>query len=187
VGAQFFEGGVYPGVVVKVATFGAFVELTRGLQGLVHISKLPGGSPAAGSAIDVRILSIDHEQQRLALVPVADGAAEMAETGQVTGTVTTVMRNGVALQLEDGRSGWLPAAEVDLPAGTVLAQRFRRGRTVTGRILSAQGDRVTMSTRSDSNGEQREWRQHQAQQSQGKGGASFGTFGDLLSGLKLKD
>ena len=100
----------------------------------------------------------------------------------MSGTVVEVKPGGVVIQLEDGRSGWLPAGEVDLPAGTVLAQRFRRGRPITARITADDPRRVTLSMREDTREAQRSWRVHQAQQS---GGGGFGTLGELLGGLKL--
>jgi len=184
VGVQFVEGGIYDGIAVKSTTFGTFVELAPGLQGLVHISKTPSGPPKDGSTIHVRIQSIDHERHRLSLVPVAEGAETQADHGMAQGTISAVMKNGVAVQLDDGRSGWLSAGEVDLPPGTVLAQRFRRGKVITARITGVNGDRVTLSTRADENSEQREWRQHRAA-SKEKSAASFGTLGDLLGGLNL--
>lgn len=185
VGSGFVEGGVYGGKVTNTADFGAFVQLAPGLEGLVHVSKLPGGLPEKGSSIDVRLLQIDHERRRLSLAPVEAGAESIvAGATELSGTVVEVKPGGVVVQLEDGRSGWLPAGEVDLPAGTVLAQRFRRGRTITARVTADDPRRVTLSMREDAREAQRSWRVHQAQQGSGGG---FGTLGELLGGLKFPE
>ncbi len=62
------------GKVTKVVTFGAFVEILDGVEGLVHISELAGHhveSPREivhpGDEIRVRILEIDSERRRLSL------------------------------------------------------------------------------------------------------------------------
>jgi small subunit ribosomal protein S1 len=62
------------GVVTKVVTFGAFVEILDGVEGLVHISELAGHhveSPREivhpGDEIRVQILEIDSERRRLSL------------------------------------------------------------------------------------------------------------------------
>jgi small subunit ribosomal protein S1 len=62
------------GTVTKVVTFGAFVEILDGVEGLVHISELAGHhveSPREvvhpGDAIRVKILEIDSERRRLSL------------------------------------------------------------------------------------------------------------------------
>lgn len=183
VGVAFVEGGVYQGKVTNTTEFGAFVQLAPGLEGLVHVSKLAGGVPAKGDGMSVRLLQIDGERRRLSLAPVADGA-EAIEVGatEVTGTVSEVNHSGIQLHLEDGRTGWLPASEVELPPGTVLAQRFRRGKTITARVTRDDPRRVSLSMREDPAAAQRSWRTHQAQQDSRTG---FGTLGDLLGGLDL--
>ncbi|MCK6507021.1 S1 RNA-binding domain-containing protein [Myxococcota bacterium] len=74
VGTEILEGEVYPGKVVRLADFGAFVELLPGLQGLAHISTLadrrighPSEVLAVGQVVQVRVLSVDRERERLEL------------------------------------------------------------------------------------------------------------------------
>ncbi|MEQ1564428.1 MAG: S1 RNA-binding domain-containing protein [Myxococcota bacterium] len=187
VDVAFHEGGVYRGTVMRAEAFGVFVELAPGLDGLVHSSKLAGGVPERGAAIDVRLLSIDRERHRLELAPVTAGEVGRAPAAQeqVRGTVAEVLRNGVVVQLDDGRTGWLPEAEVDLPSGTVLAQRFRRGKPIEARISRDDVKKPTLSMRAAVDEEERSWKVHQAQSRPRDGGGSgFGTFGDLLSKLK---
>ncbi|MCB9685278.1 MAG: S1 RNA-binding domain-containing protein [Alphaproteobacteria bacterium] len=190
VGTAFAEGGVYAGTVVRVEPFGAFVELAPGLQGLVHVSKLGGGAPDVGNAIDVRLLRIDPERRRLELAPVSAGETSTAASSDtpVSGTVLEVLRNGVNVQLADGRIGWLPEQEADLPAGTVLAQRYRRGRPVQARILRDDSRKPTLTVREALDEEERSWRSHQAKAAPAAkgGGTGFGTFGDLLAGFQPK-
>jgi len=182
VGSLYVAGGLYEGVVASCQPFGAFLELAPGLQGLVHVSRLPGGLPKVGATLHVKILEVDHDRRRLSLTPVVEGAVS-ADAGQdVTGKVSEVLNNGVVIHLDDGRTGWLPAREVDLPGGTVLAQRFRAGKSVTARLVSEDGQRVTLSQRANTAESEQSWRAHAAK----KSGGSFGTLGDLLSGLKLE-
>jgi small subunit ribosomal protein S1 len=84
------------GKVTKVVTFGAFVEILDGVEGLVHISELAGHhveSPREivhpGDEIRVKILEIDSERRRLSLsakrvedqiLPVSRPDAPAAET-----------------------------------------------------------------------------------------------------------
>src|SRR2546421_2368680 len=62
------------GVVTKVVTFGAFVEILDGVEGLVHISELaqhhvenPREIIQPGDPVRVKILEIDSERRRLSL------------------------------------------------------------------------------------------------------------------------
>jgi small subunit ribosomal protein S1 len=67
-------GDELEGKVTKVVTFGAFVEILDGVEGLVHISELaphhvenPREIIEPGDQIRVRILEIDNERRRLSL------------------------------------------------------------------------------------------------------------------------
>jgi small subunit ribosomal protein S1 len=71
---QYKEGDVVEGKVTKVVTFGAFVEILPGVEGLVHISELaqhhvenPREVVAQGDTVPVLILEVDAERRRLSL------------------------------------------------------------------------------------------------------------------------
>jgi small subunit ribosomal protein S1 len=116
-------GDELEGKVTKVVTFGAFVEILDGVEGLVHISELaphhvesPREIVHPGDAIRVKILEIDSERRRLSLsakrvedqiLPVsrpgepegeADADAQSAtEAGELT-SEATVAQDGDAPQ-----------------------------------------------------------------------------------------
>ncbi len=81
------------GKVTKVVTFGAFVEILDGVEGLVHISELashhvenPREIVAPGDEIKVKILEIDSERRRLSLsVKRVEGQILSAHVGEPTG------------------------------------------------------------------------------------------------------
>ncbi len=67
-------GDELEGKVTKVVTFGAFVEIMDGVEGLVHISELahhhvenPREVVEPGSEVKVKVLEIDSERRRLSL------------------------------------------------------------------------------------------------------------------------
>jgi small subunit ribosomal protein S1 len=71
---KYKEGDVVEGRVTKVVTFGAFVEILPGVEGLVHISELaahhvenPREVVAQGQAVNVKIIEVDGERRRLSL------------------------------------------------------------------------------------------------------------------------
>jgi small subunit ribosomal protein S1 len=187
VGTEFLGGGTYPARVMKLADYGAFVELSPGLQGLLHSSRFGKQRPKAGDSIEVRIQAIDHERQRLDLVsPDAEAysaAAEGEKGAIVTVTVKQVLNNGLAVELEGGDTGWIPAREIDLPSGTILAQRFRAGRTVQARVVEVDASRrrTVLSLKLEADMEN-QWRGA----SQSAGPQSLGTFADLLGAFKAK-
>lgn len=72
--STYRSGDVLEGTVTKVVSFGAFVEILDGVEGLVHISELadhhvenPGEVVELGAKLNVKILEIDEERRRLSL------------------------------------------------------------------------------------------------------------------------
>jgi small subunit ribosomal protein S1 len=56
------------GKVVKISDFGVFVALEPGLEGLVHITKIPPGKRLEkGQDVDVTIESIDKKEKKISL------------------------------------------------------------------------------------------------------------------------
>lgn len=65
---------VHKGTVTKIMDFGAFVQLEPGVEGLIHISELSHGRVfrvrdvvEEGQQVEVKVLSIDPENQRISL------------------------------------------------------------------------------------------------------------------------
>ncbi len=73
-------GDEYAGKVVKTTTFGAFVELAKGTDGLLHISNVSPGQRVdsvedvlnKGDEINVRVVEVDRERGRIGLRLVED-------------------------------------------------------------------------------------------------------------------
>jgi small subunit ribosomal protein S1 len=66
------QGDVIKGTVTSVVEFGAFVDLGRGVEGLVHITEMPGGEQTKadltpGALILVRVLRVDAGRRRISL------------------------------------------------------------------------------------------------------------------------
>jgi small subunit ribosomal protein S1 len=69
---QLNEGDVIEGTVTNTVDFGAFVEVGEGVEGLVHISQVPGGEDVLralqrGEKLLVRVLRVDPWKRRISL------------------------------------------------------------------------------------------------------------------------
>jgi len=71
---QFPVGSIVEGRVVSVVDFGAFVELTEGVEGLVHISQLaprrvahPSEVVEVGDRVRVKVLKVNPKERRISL------------------------------------------------------------------------------------------------------------------------
>ena len=74
VGEKYAPGQLVRGVVSHLVSFGAFVELEPGIEGLIHLSELaegdfgdPAGIVSAGEEVAVLVLSVEPEQHRIGL------------------------------------------------------------------------------------------------------------------------
>ena len=136
-------GDELAGKVTKVVTFGAFVEILDGVEGLVHISELaahhvenPREIVQPGDEIRVKILEIDSERRRLSLsakrvegqilpLPRADGelpAVVEAESEDATGEpdTTAATEPDTTAVVEAAAPVAEPAPEVAPPVDEVV-------------------------------------------------------------------
>jgi polyribonucleotide nucleotidyltransferase len=89
-------GDEFSGRVVKTTTFGAFVELAKGTDGLLHISNIaPGQRPATveeilnkGDEVSVRVVEVDRERGRIGL-RLADDPEIAGKTVEELATVSS--------------------------------------------------------------------------------------------------
>ena len=90
VALDFPEGSFHTGRVARLTTFGAFVTLGAGVDGLIHISKLGAGKRIShprevlreGENVEVRVESVDRANRRLSLA--LAGPARAAEEEEAT-------------------------------------------------------------------------------------------------------
>ena len=80
---------VVSGLVTRTTTFGAFVQLEEGIEGLVHISQLSdqrvravGDVLKVGEVIQVRVLAVDVSQRRISLSLKGIGGPAETPAGQ---------------------------------------------------------------------------------------------------------
>lgn len=123
--SELNEGDIVKGTVTGLRDFGAFVNI-GGADGLIHVSELawhrvdhPRDILEVGSEIDVYILSLDRESNRIALSRKRllsdpwDSAEQHYHEGQlVEGSVTNVVDFGAFVALDDGLEGLLHLSEM---------------------------------------------------------------------------
>jgi len=117
---KYSEGDVVEGKVVSITNYGAFVELEKGIEGLVHISEMswtrhikhPSQMVSLGQLVDVKILNIDEEEQKISLGMKQlepdpwEGISDRYPPGTVlTGTVRNITNFGVFVEIEPGIDG----------------------------------------------------------------------------------
>jgi polyribonucleotide nucleotidyltransferase len=94
-------GDEFHGKIVKTTTFGAFVELSKGTDGLLHISNIKPGERAEsveavfnrGDEVDVRVVEVDRERGRIGL-RLAEDPEIAGKTAEELASVGTGDRGG---------------------------------------------------------------------------------------------
>ncbi len=119
------EGDLVSGTVKNIADFGAFVDL-GGIDGLLHITDMswsrinhPSEILKIDQKVDVKVLNIDREKEKIALGLKQREASPWAEIEKkypvgcrVKGSVVNLMSYGAFVRLEDGIEGLVHISEM---------------------------------------------------------------------------
>lgn len=156
--SRLTTGQIVSGTVTRIMPFGAFVDL-GGAEGLIHVSAMSHGrvsDPAkivkVGDSVQVMVLSLDPEKQRIALdlrYRIADPWNEVQQKypigSTVEGTVTRVVDFGAFVELEPGVEGLVHVSEL---AGRRIGhprEAVSAGQRVRAKVLSIDMDKKRIS------------------------------------------
>lgn len=147
-------GDIVPGRVTGIRDFGVFVDI-GGADGLIHVSELawhrvphPSDLVSIGDELEVYVLDLDHEQQRIALSLARtrpdpwDRVEERHNVDDIVeGTVGNVVDFGAFVVLDDGIEGLLHVTEMGDGTLQEPYSYVQRGDRVTMRIVRIEPDR----------------------------------------------
>jgi small subunit ribosomal protein S1 len=125
--AKYAVGSRLRGRVVNLAPYGAFVEIEKGVEGLVHVSEISwtrriaraSDVLAIGDEVDVVVLGVNKEEQKIAL-----GIRQTEENpwdtvqsrypvgSRVSGSVRNFTSYGAFVELEDGIDGMIHVSDM---------------------------------------------------------------------------
>ena len=149
---QYPTGTALGGTVRNLTSFGAFVEIEPGIDGLVHVSDMswtrriehPSEVVDKGDEVQVMVLDIDSDQKRISLgiKQLLDdpwpGIVERFSPGvEPQGSVVRLQDKGVVVDLGDEIEGFVPASHTAVADPERLAEYFRAGESVDLRILES--------------------------------------------------
>ena len=149
--AQYPPGTKIRGLVRNLTSFGAFVEVEAGIDGLVHISDMswtrrvqhPAEVLRKGEEVDVVVLSIDPDQKRISLglkQVQEDPWYQLAQAYQpgreVAGSITRLLEKGVVVDLGSDLEGFVPISQLGVEAPIAEpAEHFDEGHRLDLRVL----------------------------------------------------
>ncbi len=120
IGEKYDPGTKVSGKVVSLTDYGAFIEIEKGIEGLIHISEMswtqhvkhPSQFVSMGQIVDAVVLNIDKENKKLALGmkqlepdPWQDLMKKYPVNSEHTGVVRNLTNFGVFVELEPGVDG----------------------------------------------------------------------------------
>ena len=120
-------GDKVKGRVVVMADYGAFVEITPGVEGLIHVSEMSWSQHLrsaqefmkVGDEVEAVILTLDHEERKMSLGikqltpdPWADIETKYAVGSRHTAKVRTFTNFGVFVEIEEGIDGLIHISDL---------------------------------------------------------------------------
>jgi small subunit ribosomal protein S1 len=115
------------GTIVSITDYGAFVELEKGIEGLVHISEMswsrhikhPSKIVSLRDEVDAVVLTLDKEKKRISLGMKQMGSNPWEEIegkypvgAEVTGTIRNLTDFGAFIELENGVDGLIHISDL---------------------------------------------------------------------------
>ena len=127
VDTKYPAGSKVKGNVVNLVPYGAFVELEKGVEGLLHISELswtkkyanPNELLAIGDRIEVQVLDVDKQNKKISLGlkqlesnPWLEVEKKYSVSQRVKGKVRNLTDYGAFVELEDGIDGLVHVSDI---------------------------------------------------------------------------
>jgi small subunit ribosomal protein S1 len=148
---RYKAGDRVKGTVTRVAEFGAFVELEKGVEGLVHLSEMswskkvrkPTDVVKPGDQVEVVILGVNPADKRISLGlkqalgdPWADAEQKFLTGAVVEGTVISLQKFGAFVQIAEGVEGMIHVGDISAEKRINHPQdELKMGQTVKAQVL----------------------------------------------------
>lgn len=126
-GDSIKEGSVVKGKIVNVEDYGAFLEITPGVEGLIHVSEVSWSNQpihardyfTVGQEYECKVVTIDHEERKMSLSlkqltpdPWTEIEKKYPVGSRHTGRVQNLTPYGVFVELEDGIGGMVHISDL---------------------------------------------------------------------------
>ena len=130
------------GEIRNIASFGAFVEIKEGVDGLIHVSDMswtkkithPNEMVKKGDKVECVVLAVDKEKRRISLSMkhLTEDPWDSVETtypvdAEVKGKIVRMLDRGVVVELADGIEGFIPVSKLTAEYIKVPADAFKVG------------------------------------------------------------
>jgi small subunit ribosomal protein S1 len=196
IAGTYAEGSRVTGKIVRLAPFGAFVNLEPGIDGLIHISNLGAGRRInhpkevveVGQTLEAYVLSVDAENRKISLSinpKVEPEKIVLPAVGDILeGKVEKIMPFGVFVKLKSGLTGLIPNNEMATAQGADHKKMFPEGSDIKVAVIEVdtQSNKVRLSRKAAMDmAVKQEYEEYLTESRQAEGSTGgLGTLGDLL-------
>lgn len=186
-------GTITEGVVTKLTNFGAFIEIEKGVEGLLHVSDFswterinhPSEKVAEGDTVKVKVLGLDPKERKLSLGikqldndPVSDFLLKCPTNSVVDGVVAEIVDSGALITIGEDIKGYAHVSQLSNERGRP-EELVSVGQKVRVKVLDfdKKERRIRLSIRQASEDEERKTYE---KYSKSVGGSSDESIGDIL-------
>ena len=155
-------GEVLTGKVIRLASFGAFVEVLPGIEGLVHLSEMSWEKRvnkaeevlSVGEEVSVKIKEVDTEKRRVSLSlrdaagdPWAQVAEDFAIDSEHSGRMEKRATFGLFINLAPGITGLMPNSFISSTKGKSKFDKLAPGDEITVRVaeMNTEAHKITLA------------------------------------------
>ena len=145
-------GSKWTGKIVSITDYGAFVELERGVEGLVHVSEMtwtkkprhPSKIVQVSEEVDVMVLNVDKDQKRISLGmkqlranPWDVIAEKYPEGTKIEGKIRNVTDFGIFVGIDEGIDGLVHISDISWTQRIKHpGEMYKKGQTVQAVVLN---------------------------------------------------
>ena len=162
IGEKFSPGSKVKGKIVNILPYGVFVELEKGIEGLIHISEIswtkrvnnPMEMFAIGDMVETQVLSVDKESRRISLSlkqleanPWLEAESKYPLGSKVTGKVRGFTDYGAFVELDSSLEGMIHVSDISWTKRVAHPQDvLKKGQKVEVSVLSldSQNRRIAL-------------------------------------------
>jgi small subunit ribosomal protein S1 len=158
---KFPEGSRVRGKIVSITDYGAFMELEKGIEGLIHISEMswtqhikhPSKIVGIGDIVEAMVLKIDKESQKISLGfkqlepdPWANVAEEFPVGSVIQGKVRNIAAFGAFIELKEGVDGLVHISDMSWTKKVNHpGELLKKNDTIDVKVLDIDADKRRIS------------------------------------------
>ncbi|NQT95761.1 MAG: 30S ribosomal protein S1 [Candidatus Omnitrophica bacterium] len=161
VGSKYPVGSKLKGKVVNIVPYGAFIELEKGIEGLIHISEIswtkrishPSEVLAIGDTVEAVVLSIDKDNQKISLGlkqleqnPWLEAPVKYPVGSKIKGKIKNLTDYGAFVELDENIDGLIHISDISWTRKlSHPSEVLKKGQKIEAMVLSVDQENMKIA------------------------------------------